>query len=394
MKILYVCLSFAPASGAPAELRYLASILAGKGHDVRVYTTNFFSREHDLFPRTEVRDVAGVSVHYFRRTWSARMLVFSPELKSTLRREIGNFDLVHLYGFRSLQTTAAARIARQAGVPYVLTGRGSLTYQQGNRTYKRIYDRALGRSILQHATKCLPFNEFEKRQFLALGVPEEKLEIIPLGINPAAFAELPEPGAFRERHGLAGRFVGLFLGRFHPIKGLDVFIPAVARAVRERSDLCVCLAGSDDGQQREIEQLVAQHGLQDNVRFVGHLHDREKLEALVDADLLVLPSRYDLFPNVLCEAWACGKPVLVAEGCGIADLVREQALGMVARFDEADLAAKLLAAAGDPAWRAATGRRAQQYVFAELNSWQIAERHEKLYASILGSRRSAEPIVP
>ncbi|MBX3413357.1 MAG: glycosyltransferase [Pirellulales bacterium] len=394
MKILYVCLSYVPACGAPAELRYLASILAQKGHEVSVYTTTFFSYDQNLFPQTEVQNLDGVKVHYFRRGWSSRTFVLSPELNETLRREIGNFDVVHLYGFRSLQTTAAARIARKAGVPYVITGRGSLTYEQGNRRYKRLYDAVLGRSILHHATKCLPFNEFEKKQFVALGVADERIETIPLGIDPTSFADLPERGAFRAQHGLGDRPMALFLGRFHPIKGLDLLVPAVARAVRELPELCVCLAGSDDGVQREIEAQVARHGLADNIRFVGHLRDRDKLQALVDSDLLVLPSRYDLFPNVLCEAWACRRPVVVCEGCGIADLVRDRQLGLVARFDEADLAEKLLAAARDPDWRQTTGELAYQFVTTQLDSREIAERHERLYASIVERRMPAHAIAP
>lgn len=391
MKILYVGLNFVPASGAPTELTYLSSILASRGHDVSVYTTNSLNSRENLFPGTEIRDVDGVKVHYFHRRASWRAWYYSPELNAALRENIAQFDVVHLYGFRSAQTTAAALAARRAGVPYVLTGRGSVTYSQGNAPFKRVFDLVVGKRILRGAARLLPFNTFEQKQYLELGIPAEQTEIIPLGIDPVTFENLPDPGAVRAKWGLEGKRVALFLGRFNRIKGLDMLLPALARAVRHVPNMHLCLAGSDSGALPEVERLIDRLHLGDHVTMMGYLRGDEKLQALVDADFLVLSSRYDLFPNVVCEAWACGKPVVMTEGCGIADWVAQRKLGLVARFDPDDFADAMERLAGDEVLSAELGARGRDYVFSELDSRHIAKRHEALYESIARQATAAVP---
>ena len=167
MRLLFVCRSYVPASGAPTELTYLTRLLARRGHEVTVYTTNIANRAAKLFPNTEVRDEDGVRIHYFdgRHQWGA--FIHTPELFAALKRNITQFDVVHLYGFRSAQTTYAALVARRAGVPYVLTARGSITYEQGNAPFKRVFDFVIGQRLLRDAAKLLPFNNFEREHFLA-----------------------------------------------------------------------------------------------------------------------------------------------------------------------------------------------------------------------------------
>lgn len=384
MKILFVSLNFVPASGSPAELRYLTAILAKRGHEVTVYTTNTKNLREKLFPTTTVEDIDGVEVHYFDRRCRVRRFFYTPEMFEALRKNVAEFDVVHLYGFRSAQTTAGALAAYRAGVPYVYNGRAALTYSQGNWLFKRAFDRVLGQKLLRRAARLLAFNTVERNQYLSLGMPSEKIEMIPLGANPEAFENLPERGAMRARWNVGSdRKVALFLGRFNRIKGLDMLIPALAEARRQRPDLHLWLAGADSGVAGQIERQIAQLGLGPHVNWLGFLQGREKLEALVDCDFLVLSSRYDLFPNVLAEAWGCGKPVVITEGCGVADVVRDEQLGLVTPFDSQRFGRAMVELADDPALAAQIGQRGRDYVQNEINSWRIAERHEALYESIL-----------
>jgi glycosyltransferase involved in cell wall biosynthesis len=108
----------------------------------------------------------------------------------------------------------------------------------------------------------------------------------------------------------------LFLGRISFVKGLDLLIEAFAGAHKSAS---LTIVGPDD---RDGCLEVIRRRKVERVTLPGPLYGREKLEALVDADLLVLPSRYESFGNAAAEAIACGTPVLVSDQCGIAPLVK------------------------------------------------------------------------
>ena len=121
----------------------------------------------------------------------------------------------------------------------------------------------------------------------------------------------------------------LFLGRLSFIKGLDLLVEAFAQI---NSDARLVIAGPDDGDGclERIRSLIADLKIEERVILPGPLFGKEKLEALVDADLFVLPSRHESFGNAAAEAIACGTPVLVTSECGIAPLVDGRAGEVVA----------------------------------------------------------------
>jgi len=111
----------------------------------------------------------------------------------------------------------------------------------------------------------------------------------------------------------------LFLGRIHPIKGLDLLLPAW-RAVQDRfPEWRLVVAGNDDGYYgksgylNELRTLAQELNLQ-RVAFVGQLRGLNKLSAYRDADLFVLPSYSENFGMTVAEALAAGTPAIVTHG--------------------------------------------------------------------------------
>jgi glycosyltransferase involved in cell wall biosynthesis len=87
--------------------------------------------------------------------------------------------------------------------------------------------------------------------------------------------------------------------------------------------------------------LIKALRVKDSVLMPGPLYGRDKLEAYVDADLYVLPSRYETFPMSVLEAVACGKPVILTEKCGVAEYFRNKVC-LVVKPDSAHLEKALL----------------------------------------------------
>ncbi len=150
-------------------------------------------------------------------------------------------------------------------------------------------------------------------------VPEHKIRVIYNGVDleryhPQKRAELRQQA--RQDWQLQDQLTYLFVGSGYERKGLDTLLHAY-RALPDDTRLIVV------GKDRRIKQYQAmarQLGIAERVRFVGPQTDMPSLYAA--ADVLVLPTLYDPFPNVVLEAMACGLPVITSYQCGAVDVIQ------------------------------------------------------------------------
>jgi GalNAc-alpha-(1->4)-GalNAc-alpha-(1->3)-diNAcBac-PP-undecaprenol alpha-1,4-N-acetyl-D-galactosaminyltransferase len=140
------------------------------------------------------------------------------------------------------------------------------------------------------------------------------------------------------------------IGRLHPQKGFDLLLRAFARLQSKYPDWQLTILG--EGPMRsELEKLRSQLQLDDRVHFPGLVTNVR--EYLAQADLFVMPSRFEGFPMALCEAMACGLPVLAADCLsGPRDIVEDGVDGVLVAPEDVDaLTAQLDALMSDPSRR-------------------------------------------
>ncbi|MFH1652125.1 MAG: glycosyltransferase, partial [Chloroflexota bacterium] len=150
MKILQVCNLFSARHGGSAEVPYrLSRELAKRGHRVTIYTSDY-QLDRDRLPPLEAIDF-----HAFR-TWAHLSgLDKTPGMVLRARREIADFDVVHLHNYRTFPNIVLHHYARQHGVPCVLQAHGSLPRLMSKGTLKLAFDAVWGKSILRDAARCL-----------------------------------------------------------------------------------------------------------------------------------------------------------------------------------------------------------------------------------------------
>ena len=198
MRILEVIDLFSPLHGGSAAVPYqMSRQLSKDGHEVTLYAsqTELTQIYFNLLP--EVR------VHTFKTWLSLANFQVTPGLIGKARDEVGHFDIIHMHNYRTFQNMVVHHYARKYGVPYVLQAHGSLTtfFQKG--WLKRSFDILWGYRILEDAAKVIAVTKIEAEQYKSMGVSEDKIEIVPNGVDLSEFDNLPQKGEFRRKYGLS-----------------------------------------------------------------------------------------------------------------------------------------------------------------------------------------------
>ena len=341
MKILHVVPSFAPcfAHGGVVNASYqIAKKQVEDGHDVTVYTTDSCN-ERLRFENNYNVDVNGIKVFYFKNISNniKNKLTIDTPLSSIkhIRKTIADFDIIQIHEHRHSLAIATHRYAKKNNVPYVLQAHGSVLPFFQKEKLKDIFDRLWGFDILHDASRVFALTEVEKEQYIKMGVAEDMIEIVPLGINLEEYNNLPKKGSFKSKHDInVEDKIILFLGRIHEIKGLDLLVNAFDKIQIDNVKLAI--VGGDSGFKDTLDEMINEKNLQDKVLFPGVLTGRDKIEALVDCDVFVMPSRYESFTTSGLEAMACGKPLILTRNNHIHTWVKDNS-GLICDFDEEDL---------------------------------------------------------
>ncbi len=174
----------------------------------------------------------------------------------------------------------------------------------------------------------------------------------------------------------------LFVGRLHPVKGLDLLIDAWARV--RPPDWHLDLAGPDEGGYRAVlEKQIGALGLQDSVRILGSVAGEGKTAAFGAASLFILPSYSESFGMVVAEAFSFGLPVLTTTAVPWPQ-IEEKACGWRAAAEIAPFVQALGRALAMPAQcLVEMGRRGHDLVEDELSWDRIAKRFVEVYSAMV-----------
>jgi glycosyltransferase involved in cell wall biosynthesis len=384
MRLLHIVPTYLPATryGGPIfAVHGLCRALAARGHAVEVFTTSIDGPADSDVPHgvPVMRD--GVTVRYFGSR-VLRRLSFAPALARSLRREIAGADVVHLHSVFLWPTWAAARLARRAQIPYLVSPRGMLVkslIEIRHRLIKSAWIRLIERTTLERAAAVHATSTLEAAEIGAFGFRLARIAMVPNGVAEIADMARREPADDIKALAREQPLI-LFLGRLSWVKGLDRLLEGFARTQRGT----LAIVGTDyDGLAPRLTQLAAELGIADRVRLLPRTVTGIDKEAMfAAAQTFVLPSHSESFGNSAIEAMQRGVPVIVTTGVGAAEVVREAGGGLVVDGAPATLAAAIDRLTGDAALARAMGEAGRRHV-REHYSWpSIAARMETLYESL------------
>ena len=248
-------------------------------------------------------------------------------------RGIGPFDVVfcgHLFA-----APLAAAVARLAAAQYWQQLHGIEGWSCPGRVVQR---------AVEGATLVTAVSRYTRRLFLAWARnAPETVKVLPNTVDKR-FHSGPKLATLLSRYELTGKTVLLTVSRLaaaERYKGHNRVIQALAQLLPTHPDLVYVIAGEGDD-RHHLEALAREAGVQESVRFVGHVPDDEIPDLYRAADVFVMPSTGEGFGIVFLQALASGVPVIGGDGDGSRDPLRDGADGVLVCSGEADEVARAI----------------------------------------------------
>ncbi len=291
--------------GVENHVHQVAQRLARAGVNVTILTTD----PSGQLPVEESSE--GVTVQRVRAWPGKRDYYFAPNIYRVITQ--GDWDIIHIQSYHTLVAPLAMLAALRAGIPYVVTFHGG-GHSSRLRNALRGVQRILLRPLLARAARLVAVASFEVAFFgkqLRLG--DERFVLIPNG------ADLPK--VHHLAPAIADPKIIASVGRLERYKGHHRIIAALPKVLEQQPDVHLWIAGSGP-YEPVLLRLAHELGVTEHVEIRAiPADDRQRMAVeLSKVALVMLLSEYETHPIAVLEALAVGRPVLVADTSGLAEL--------------------------------------------------------------------------
>ena len=327
IKILCVVAGLPANGGGFSEVvPALTAALARNGAEVTIATR----RDGPLSEAAEKAAEAGVRIVAFRPSFPQR-LYFSWQMLFGLGRLVREADVVYITGQWTFPVWWAAWRALRSHRTLVMCPSGSLNPVQlaHSARLKRLASH-FDFPLLRHADAIHVTSEEERGWTLrvpGMDAQADRIFYVHLGVDVPENIRPSNSSTIQPVNSSPSKpRTLLYLGRLHPLKGLDLLVEAlwIHKGVRGSGqaadasgirDARIILCGPDEeGTRAALEKQVAELGLTDSVVFHEPVHGKDKWRLIESADCVVLPSRSENYGLTVAEALACGKPAIATHG--------------------------------------------------------------------------------
>ena len=331
MKILMLTWEYPPrvVGGISRVVHDLSKRLIKDGHEVTVVTY----RDGDV---PEFEDDKGVKVYRVDNyminpnnfiDWIMQLNFNMIAKVNQLIAENGEFDVIHAHDW--LVAYAAKTIKNSYNIPLVATihateaGRNSGIHDDTQR-----YINDTEWMLTYEATEVIVNSNYMKNELQRLfGLPFEKINVVPNGVNLTTFNNIERDYEFRRKFAMDNEKIIFFMGRLVYEKGVQHLISAMPKILNGYHDAKLVIAGKG-GMLDELKEQVYSMGISDKVCFAGYQSGKDVAKMYKAADISVFPSTYEPFGIVALEAMLAERPIVVSDIGGLNEIVQHRENGM------------------------------------------------------------------
>jgi len=279
--------------------------------------------------------------------------------------------------------TLGALAARRAGVRHCIAG---IRVAEPRRPWRNLVSRLLARRVSHHVCVSQGVMRFALRR---MRLPADRMSVIPNGVDIAALTDVA-PANLADFGVPPDRKVILFVGRLEKQKGADRLLQTASPLLKKLPDHDLLLVGHGS-LEPSLKWQAAQSPLAERIHFAGFSHEVPKL--LAASDLVVLPSRYEGMPNIVLEAMASSRPVVMTAVEGSGELFgSRESVQLVPPGNLLELERAMVRIAGDRALAAELGQENRRRAERNLSLDLMVSAYADIYTALIeGGGTSGEP---
>ena len=331
MKILMLSWEYPPRIvGGIARVVYdLSHRLIKDGHEVTVITY----RDGDV---PYVEDDDGVQVYRVDNfmispnnfiDWIMQLNFNMVAKAGEIIAEKGKFDVIHAHDWMTCYSAKTLKVAYD--IPLVSTihateaGRNS-----GIRGELQKYINDTEWMLTYESSEVIVNSNYMKGELQRLfGLPYEKINVVPNGVNLNLYNGIERDYDFRRRYAMDNEKIILFMGRLVYEKGIQTLIAAMPKILDHYHDAKLVICGKG-GMMDELRNQVNFLGLNEKVYFTGYVASKDVPKMYKCADVAVFPSTYEPFGIVALEGMLSGTPVVTSDIGGLNEIIDHGVNGM------------------------------------------------------------------
>ena len=399
MKILMLTWEYPPriVGGIARVVHDLSKRLIKDGHEVTVvtYRDNADVPEYENDKGVNVYRVDNYMIHPNNFIDWIMQLNFNMLSKATeIINKEGGFDVIHAHDW--LVTYAAKSLKNAYDIPIVATihateaGRNSGIHDETQR-----YINDTEWLLTYEATEVIVNSNYMKNEIQRLfGLPFDKINVIPNGINLSNFTGIERDYDFRRQYAMDNEKIILYVGRLVYEKGVQHLIAAMPKILSNYNDAKLIIAGRG-GMMDELRAEASNLGLNDKIYFTGYLNSKQVQKMYKCADVAVFPSTYEPFGIVALEAMLAGVPTVVSDVGGLDEIVTHGVDGMKSYAGNANsIADSVTALIYDHQLATNVSKKAKQKVKDQFNWEKIAQdthfTYEKAICQTMAERQAKQ----
>ncbi len=304
-----------------------------------------------------------------------------------LNSQVGGFDVIHAHDW--LVAYAGRSVSKIFGIPLVTTihatehGRNIGLH---NRIQLEINE--IEKNLALEAEKVICCSEYMEKEINTLfDVDNDRISIIPNGVDPTLFADLPENPRFNIS---PNDKVVFFIGRLVPEKGVWQLIDSFPLVIDKVPEAQLYIGGKGP-QKLDLKELAKELGIAERVHFTGFIRKHDRNYVYNQAKVAVFPSFYEPFGIVALEAMATNTPVIVGNVGGLAEIVDDRVTGVkIDAGNKKDLANAIIEILTDDEFALYLRNNASKVV-ENVYSWEaIAQDTAKIYKGAIKSQNKKQ----